>query len=216
VGEYPWRLVTVDIDGTLTIVHGWREIAVAFGRLPAYEGSQRRFAAREIGEDEHLADLLDLATGHTVVEVETVVARTPKLEHITEGIRELHRLGARVALLTHNPPYVTGYYRRTFGFDDEEGVAGPPVVAGVIGPPLSVQADKLGGLRALLTRTQLSPSRVVHVGDGWSDAEVFPRVGGGLALNSTLPEVNHAADVSLRTQDFEDVVTALGRITPRF
>jgi phosphoserine phosphatase len=215
VAGFPWRLVTVDIDGTLTLVHGWREIAAAFGRLPDYESSQRRFVAHEIGEDEHLADLLDLATGHTVAEVQAVVARTPKLAHIADGVGELHRLGARAALLTHNPPYVTQYYRRTYGFDDEEGSAEPPIVDGVIGFPSSVRADKLGGLRALLSRAQLSSSTVVHVGDGWSDAEVFPRVGGGLALNSRFPEVDRAADLSLRTQDFGDVVVALGRMGPR-
>lgn len=215
MGEYPWRLVTVDIDGTLTLVHGWHEIAVAFDRLPAYETSHHRFLDHEIGEDQHLADLLGLATGHTTAEVEAVVARTPKLAHIAEGVRELHRLGARVALLTHNPPYVTGYYRRTFGFDDEEGVAGPRIVHGVIGPPSPVRGDKAGGLRALLARAELSPSTAVHVGDGWSDAEVFPHVGGGLALNSPFPEVNRAADLSLRTKDFGDVVAALGRMNAR-
>jgi phosphoserine phosphatase len=215
VGGYPWRLITVDIDGTLTLVHGWREIAFAFDRLPEYESSRRRFLAHEIGEDKHLADLLDLATGHTVAEVEAIVARTPKLSHIAEGVDALQHLGARVALLTHNPPYVSGYYRRTYGFDDEEGSAEPPIVDGIIGPPSSVRADKLGGLRALLARTHLSRSNVVHVGDGWSDAEVFPEVGGGLALNSAFPEVNRAADLSLRTRDFGDVVASLGRMVPR-
>ena len=58
---FRWRLVTVDIDGTLTRVHGWREIARAFGRDAEYELSNRRFFAREIGEDEHLEDLLRIA-----------------------------------------------------------------------------------------------------------------------------------------------------------
>jgi len=215
VGGYPWRLVTVDIDGTLTLVHGWHEIAVAFDRLPAYERSNRRFFAHEIGEDQHLADLLALATGHTVAEVEGVVARTPKLDHIAEGVRELHRLGARVALLTHNPPYVTGFYRRTFGFDDEEGVEGQPIVDGVLGTPSRARADKRGGLRSLLGRAQLSPATVVHIGDGWSDAEVFREVGAGVALNSRFPEVDHAADRVLRTRDFGDVVAALASLRPR-
>ena len=215
MGGYPWRLVTVDIDGTLTLVHGWHEIAVAFDRLPAYERSNRRFFAHEIGEDQHLADLLALATGHTVAEVEGVVARTPKLDHIAEGVRELHRLGARVALLTHNPPYVTGFYRRTFGFDDEEGVEGQPIVDGVLGTPSRARADKRGGLRSLLGRAQLSPATVVHIGDGWSDAEVFREVGAGVALNSRFPEVDHAADRVLRTRDFGDVVAALASLRPR-
>ena len=215
MGSYPWRLVTVDVDGTLTLVHGWNEIAVAFDRISEYESANRRFFAHEVGEDEHLCDLLALATGHTVAEVEGVVARTPKLEHIGEGVRALHRRGARVALLTHNPPYVTEFYRRTFGFDDVEGVANQPILDGVLGLPRNVRANKLGGLKSLLGRAQLSPSAVVHVGDGWSDAEVFRAVGGGVALNSTLPEVELAADRIVKTRDFGDVVAVLDDLLPR-
>jgi len=120
-----------------------------------------------------------------------------------------------VALLTHNPPYVTEFYRRTFGFDDVEGVANQPILDGVLGLPRNVRANKLGGLKSLLDRAQLSPSAVVHVGDGWSDAEVFRAVGGGVALNSTLPEVELAADRIVKTRDFGDVVAVLDDLLPR-
>lgn len=211
---FPWRLITVDIDGTLTRGHGWRPIAVAFGKLSVLEESNRRFYAREIGEDEHLTNILRIATGHTVAEVETLVDRTPKLDGIAEGLRELHARGARVALLTHNPSYVTQYYRRTFGFDDEEGVDAQAVTDGLIGPPVGVHADKPAGLALLLARADVPPSRTVHIGDGWSDALVFRRVGGRVALNSSLPEVRAAADLALSTEDFRAVVTALDRLTP--
>ena len=215
MGDFPWRLVTVDIDGTLTLIHGWQAIAAAFHRLPDYERTQRRFLAHEIGEGPHLLDLLDLATGHTVAEVLAVVARTPKLDHIATGVEDLHRRGSRVALLTHNPPYVAEYYRRTFGFDDEEGSPDPPIADGVVGPPRSVRADKLAGLRVLLGRAGVPRASVVHVGDGWSDAEVFPHVGLGVALNSPFPEVNRAANLRLNTRDFEELVARLADMTPR-
>jgi len=66
---FPWRLVTFDIDGTLTPVHGWKGIAVAFGHLAEFEETTRQFRAHEIGEDRHLTNLLNIATGHTVAEV---------------------------------------------------------------------------------------------------------------------------------------------------
>ena len=127
---FPWYLVTVDIDGTLTRTHGWKEIAVAFGRLEGFEETNRRFFAHQIDEDVHLADLLDLATGHTVAEVEAVLERTPMLAGIAEGISQLHDRGAEVAVLTHNPTYVADWYRRTFGFDAAEGVAAQAVEGG--------------------------------------------------------------------------------------
>jgi phosphoserine phosphatase len=212
---FPWRLVTVDIDGTLTLRHGWKDLAAAFGRLPAFEDARRRFLAHEVGEDEHLAELLDIATGHTVKEVEAVLALTPTLKGIREGVSQLHERGARAALLTHNPTYVADWYRRRYGFDDSEGVRAQSIEGGRIGPPIDVRADKLGGLRTLLSRMEVPASSVVHVGDGWSDAEVFRRVGGGVALNSSLPEVNREADFALTTEDFRDVVEAIARLRPR-
>lgn len=215
MAPFPFRLVTVDIDGTLTRVHGWREIAVAFGREAAYAAAQRRFLARQTDETEHIRRLLDLASGRTVAEVDEVVAATPKLDGIREGVAELHRSGARVALLTHNPQYITDWYRQAFGFDDAEGVRVPVGPDGRIGPAGDVRADKPGGLAALLARTGLVPTDVAHVGDGWSDAELFPRVAGGVAVNTPLPEVARAADRSVRTRDFREVVRVLAELPPR-
>ncbi len=212
---FPWRLVTVDIDGTLTLGHGWRAIAEAVGRVPDYEASNRRFFAREAGEDEHLVDLLDLATGQPVERIVGIVARTPVLAGIAEGIGALHAAGARAALLTHNPTYVVDYYRAKFGFDDGDGVYVAVDPDGRIGPPRGVRADKPGGLRRLLARLGGDPRTVAHVGDGWSDAEVFRRVGGGVALNSAFDDVNRAADRAVRTRDFREVVRTLGTISPR-
>lgn len=212
---FPWRLVTVDIDGTLTRVHGWRAIARAFGREADYEESNRRFFAREIGEDEHLADLLELAQGRTLSEIETVLAETPKLDGIAVGISDLHRRGARVGLLTHNPGYVVDYYRRTFGFDEGEGIEVPIESERRVGRALAVHADKPGELRRLLERSAIPAREVVHVGDGWSDAEVFRLVGGGIAVNSSLDDVNRAADRVVRTVDFREVVRSLTELRPR-
>ena len=212
---FPWRLVTVDIDGTLTREHGWRRIAAGFGRLPDWERTNRRFFAHEIGEDEHIAHLLDLAYGHSVEEVLALVAATPMLSGIEEGVSALHERGARVALLTHNPEYVGGWYQKRFGFDDFEGTSGQEEFAGILGHPRGIRVDKLAGLERLLLRAGATARGTVHVGDGWSDAAVFPRVGGGIALNTALPDVARAADRSLSTDDFGDVVLAIEALRPR-
>jgi phosphoserine phosphatase len=212
---FPWRLVTVDIDGTLTRGHGWRRIAERFDRVPEYERSNERFFAHEIGEDEHLGDLLELASGRPVAEVLEIVAGTPVLDGIREGVRELRSRGAAVALLTHNPGYVLEWYRTQFGFDDGEGTRGQEVVDGVLAHPRGIRADKVGGLERLLRRRGCPARATVHVGDGWSDAEVFPRVGGGIALNSHLPEVDRAADRVVRTTDFRTVASVIAELRPR-
>jgi phosphoserine phosphatase len=215
VNEPVWQLVTVDIDGTLTKVHGWRVIADAVGRTAEYEATQRRFLAREIGEDEHLREMLDMVEGRRLEEVERALAATPRIEGIADGIRRFHQRGARVALLTHNPPFVCEWYCRQFGFDGYDGTGAQEVVAGVIQAPHDVTADKPAGVRALSARFGVPLPRVVHIGDGWADAVLFPLVGGGVALNSTLPEVNRAADLALCSSDFREVADAVEALDPR-
>jgi phosphoserine phosphatase len=211
----PWPLITVDIDGTLTRVHGWRVIADALGRRPQFERTNRRFFAKEESEDDHLAEMLDIARGRTLTEVEIALASTPRISGIAEGVDVLHRGGGRVALLTHNPPYVCQWYSRTFGFDDFEGTSGQDVVDGIIQAPRGIRADKTAGLRTLVRRARVTMSAVVHIGDGWADATLFPLVGRGVALNSSLPEVEGAADLVLHVTDFREVVSALHGLGPR-
>jgi phosphoserine phosphatase len=208
----PWRLVTFDIDGTLTLVHGWRALAERFGQTAQYERTMARVRAREAGEDETLTALVGIAEGHTVAEVEEVVAGTPKLSRIPEGVARLHERGVLAGLLTHNPAYVTDWYRRFGGFDDAGGMRGSQATAPRIGPPVGVRADKLGSLAEMLVRWRIDPLAVVHVGDARPDAQVFERVGAGVALNAKFAEVERAADLVLRTTDFLEVTEAVLRL----
>jgi phosphoserine phosphatase len=212
---FPFRLVTVDIDGTLTRVHGWRVIARAFGREADFEASNRRFFAHETSEDEHLRALVNLAIGRSVREVETVLAATPLVTDIADSIVELHRLGAHVAVLSHNPSYVCDWYRRTFGFDDAEGMDGAWVRNGQVVDGGLVRADKLSGLRRLEARFGVAPPEVVHIGDGWADAALFPHVGAGVAFNSHLPDVERSADAALHAESFSALLPVLERLAPR-
>jgi len=153
------RLLTVDIDGTLTVVHGWRRIAEAFDRVGDLTSSDRRLREGTIDEDQHLADFLRIVEGRTLTEVEEVLERTPTLTGIAEGVADLRSKGIRVALLSHNPRYVVDWYRQKFGFDDGEGSEGQSVVEGRIGPPDGVRADKIAGLGRLLARLSIPGRR---------------------------------------------------------
>lgn len=215
MSAFPWKLVTVDIDGTLTTVHGWRRIAEATGRTAAYRASNEAFFSRRTSEDAHLGSLLSLAEGLTITEVESLLDSTPKLQGIAEGVASLHRFGARVALLTHNPEYVGRWYLRTFGFDDFEGCSTPPLHDGHIPAPGPVRADKRTGLRRLLARAGTAPGRTAHLGDGWADIPVFLWTGGGVAINPERREVEEAADAVVRSNDFRAIVRVLEGLVPR-
>lgn len=213
--RWPWRLVTFDIDGTLTLGHGWKFLAERTGQVEAFERSNRRFFTREAGEDEHLRELLNLAAGRSLAELNRILADTPKIPGIRETVAALHGRGCRVALLTHNPEYVCEWYRQEYGFDDFEGTYATRLEADRILPYPPVHAAKLAGLGHLLNRARSSSATTVHVGDGWADALVFPRVGGGVALNTRLPEVRSAADVALDLSDLRGLLPPLETLEPK-
>lgn len=212
---FPWQLVTFDIDGTLTRGHGWRFLAERTGQLAAYQRSNDAYFRHEIGEDEHLRELLQLAAGRRASEIESILEATPKMPGIAETVEALRGAGAHVALLTHNPEYVCGWYRRRFGFEESAGLEGGPPAGDPILAPGKLRAAKLEGLAVLLRRFGVPAARTVHVGDGWADVPVFRAVGGGVALNSRLPDVRAAADVAIDLDRLLGLVEPLGRLRPR-
>ncbi len=205
----PWRLATFDLDGTLTLVHGWKAMALAFDQLPLFERTMEGIRSGRATENETLTGLLRIAEGHTVEQVEAVLAATPKLAHLPEGVRRLQDEGIHPALLTHNPPYVTRWYCRYAGFEDAGGMRGDQATHPVLGPPHDIHADKPSALHAMEARYAVVSRQVVHVGDARPDAAIFPLVGGGIALNAVRPDVKSAADLALTTDDFRDVVEAI-------
>lgn len=214
MADFPWRLVTFDIDGTLTLGHGWRFVAERTGQQATFEATDAQYRAHRVGEDAHLRALLDLAVGRSIAEIERLVAASPKIRHIAETVAALHGRGARVAILSHNPEYVCHWYRRAFGFDDADGTPGTRTRGGRIVPYGRIHAAKIDGMRRLRRRAGVPPRASVHIGDGRADARVFPHVGGGIALNAALPEVRRAGDAALTTRDLMDVVPLLERMRP--
>jgi len=212
---WPWQLVCFDIDGTLTQGHGWRFLAERTGRLTEYDTTNRAFLAGRIGEDDHLRDLLNLAVGLERTEIEAILELTPKIGGITATVADLHDRGSRVAILSHNPEYVCDWYRRRFGFDDAAGTPGTRFEGGRVATYGAVRASKELGLSALLERAGADAERTVHVGDGWADAAIFPRVGAGVALNTRMPEVRQAADLALDLTDLRTLPGLLEPLVPR-
>ena len=212
---FPFRLVTTDLDGTLTAGHGWGFLAERLGQRRQFDETQQRFASGGIGEDEHLRNLLAIAEGAPRRVVLRVLADTPRVAGIHEGIRRIHEAGAKIALLTHNPAYVSGWYERKFGFDAADGIAeSPKFRAGLVGPNGDARADKPAALARLRTKFGVAPTEVAHVGDGRADAAIFPMVGLGVAFGARDPLVRKAADVTVEGRDFQRVVDALERHPP--
>jgi HAD superfamily phosphoserine phosphatase-like hydrolase len=204
-----FSLVTFDLDGTLTAVHGWKVIAEATGRSAEFKATNRRFFAGEISEDVHLKNLLDLALGLRLDEVGAILERTPRVHGISETLDGVRARGMRSALLTHNPTYVCDWYLARFPFDDAEGTPGTVVTDGRIVDSGPAIAGKLAGLHSLAARFDLPLSSIVHVGDGAADAAVFEQVGAGIAFNTRLADVERRADAAVRSKSLTAILPVL-------
>jgi phosphoserine phosphatase len=212
MAEFPFRLVSFDIDGTLTVGHGWRYIADSLGRTRAYEATQRRFLSGEQGEDEHLRALLRIAEGLPLERLSPILEATPRVDGIRETVTALVSAGVVPVLLTHNPGYVSDWYVDRFGFAASDGTVGGPsswVRDGRIVGPGELRVDKLGGLDRLLRRFDVPASAAAHLGDSRPDVEIFPRVAFGVAVNPTDPQTAAAADALIRTNDLQEVLPLL-------
>ncbi|MCI4346642.1 MAG: HAD-IB family phosphatase [Thermoplasmata archaeon] len=215
MGDYPWKLVSLDVDGTLTRGHGWKFIAAELGRADEFRRINAEFLSGTKGEEEHLRSLLRLARGHRVDEVEAILERAPKIAGIAETVSALHAKGARVALLTHNPDYVCAWYVRRYSLDGYSGTSITRIHDGRLEDPGPLRPDKLAGLGGLLERWGLSARECAHVGDGRADARVFPYLGAGIAFNSSDPKVLSAADAVVRAENLESILPVLAELTPR-
>lgn len=210
--ETPFRLVSFDIDGTLTLGHGWKFLADQTGRNADYERLHARFADGRAGEDEHLREMLGFAEGLQVDRLARILEETPKVHGIAETTRELKEAETIPVLLTHNPPLIAGWYARRFGFAATDGTLNAPRPAtrdGRVLPSGPIRTDKIGGLQRLLARFGVAPSEAAHVGDSRPDAQLFPLVAYGLAVNPSSPAVAAAADQSVRIDDLREVLPLL-------
>jgi phosphoserine phosphatase len=158
---------------------------------------------------------LDLAVGRTVDELYEILERVPLLDGIRATVDRLHELGIVSALLTHNPTYVCDWYRERFGFDDAEGTEGTVLVERRVTDSGPAKAAKVEGLYRLLRRHRVAAAQVVHVGDGWADAEIFSRVGAGIAINTRFREVERKADAVVRTTTLTDILPLLEQLPAR-
>ncbi|MBX8631154.1 MAG: haloacid dehalogenase-like hydrolase [Thermoplasmata archaeon YP2-bin.285] len=208
------RVATFDIDGTLTLGHGWYCIASLLGRLEEYRRTTSLFRRNKVDENTHLRNLLNLAAGVERVRMDRILEHLPLIDNIGEGVQVLKKAGIRPLLLTHNPPYVCEWYIRRFGFDGFL-CAEQPVVAGIIQRADDARAGKADWIGRYCRRERLPLSQVIHAGDSASDIAVFEVTGGGVAVNTNSRKAIRAADAAVNTTDMMDIVSRMMEISER-
>lgn len=198
------EIVTFDIDGTLTVGHGWYYIAEMLGKKDDYLRSTRLYRSGRIDEREHLNNLLNLAAGRTVDDIAGMLERVPLIDNIAEGVERLKSEGIGSFLLTHNPEYVCRWYSGRFGF--EGYICSSQKVDGkTIRRAESAAPDKLAWLDKFCRARKVELEGILHIGDSASDRSVFIRTGRGIAVNTRDRSIIYSATAYLNTTDMNDI-----------
>lgn len=201
----PFRLCTLDLDGTLIQGTVFLAVAEAFGKGAEVRRLDARYEAGEMTLADNFAAEFDLLQGIAVKEAQAALRASPMwLANIPDGVRDLRALGLQVGLLTDQPRFLAEVAEPTLDpVLCSEGGVGPD---GRIARPVDHKEDKAANLRAWCRAHGVDLAEVVHCGNGANDVPVFERVGLAVAVNPTGPEVARRADLAVEgAKDLREV-----------
>lgn len=201
------KLITLDLDGTLlpddTV---FAAVLRESGKAAEVEASDAAYFAGDISLETCFWQQWDLVKDLTLADCHRALRKAAWLPGISEGVRAMKGLGARVCLLTDQPTILTDYLGR-WGLID--AIASPVTIKE--GHPVAIDAkfDKLANLKDHCAAWGIDLGDVVHVGNGSNDVPVWEAVGQGVAAFAE-PAIAGRADVDLgRITSLMDVVDAL-------
>lgn len=202
-----FRLVTLDLDGTLLATTCFLEVAKAIGKADEVRRLDELYLSGKMGLAENFHAEFGLLAGTPVARAEAALRQGPWMQRIPEGVADLRALGLRVGLLTDQPRVLASLAEPSL---DPVLCSEGGVHEGKLGPPVEYREDKAANLRAWCKAHQVDLETVIHCGNGSNDIPVFERVGLAVAVNPASPEVARRADVALEgVQDLREVARAV-------
>ena len=174
-----WRLVTLDLDGTLlpgdTV---FAAVLRANGHTDDVAASDARYFAGEASLEDVFWEQWEWVRRLSLADCHRALRKAAWLPGIAEGVRQIQATGAKVCLLTDQPSTLTDFLGR-WGLTD--AICSPVEVKE--GRPVSIDArfDKLANLRERLEMWGIGIEEVCHVGNGANDVPVWKASRSGVA-----------------------------------
>ena len=202
----PWRLVVVDLDGTLiTGTTAASHLDDWIGHGPAVKELERRFLNGEITNAEVAAQYGPLYRGIALADARAAVESVPCLDDIVLGTSLLHGRRIEAVIATASWSFAAQALADLWGFDAVRGVElevdpATSTFTGRISRDCEPE-DKIAFVVDRCERLGVGLDEVVAIGDGRSDLPLFSAVGFSVALNAS-PEVQAAASMSVDSQSF--------------
>jgi phosphoserine phosphatase len=219
VGDSRLRLAIFDLDGTLKRARD--PYVYLHKRLGTWEASQAFFSkglAGELEYDEWLRLDAEMWKGVSRATIEQLFRENPYLPGAQHTVRALKRAGVRVVVVSTGLRLHAEQVQAELGLDrvvaneiffDKERVTGR-----------AKAHVPEGGKRQIVIQLQaefgVGPDECLAVGDGTSDADMFPLARVAVAVNPSSEKARNAADLVLDTPDLRPLLARLEEIVPEW
>ena len=208
-----FRLVTLDLDGTLTRERSvWEYIHKQLGKWYGFaEDYQNQFLAGKISYEEFCERDAQVWKGMKVKELLEIVKTVPFHPGANELIHYLRQKGLKLSLVSSGLSLLSDWVHQKYGFDysvsndllHENGL----LTGGV---KIQVYYDeKAEWVRKILNKFGVKPEEVIAIGDSKGDIDMFQMVGFSVAFNSPCCELEKIANVCVASQNLADIIPSL-------
>lgn len=203
------KLIVFDIDGTImTHVSSWQYI---HERLNLWDDLARKYQEQFLAGRISYRKFCELDAAHwkglDVAELREIFEEIPYTENAPECIRDLKKLGYKMAALSTGLQFLADRIKKDLG------------IRHIICNRLTVRNGKLSGgvkinlthgakgtaLKKIVKKYSLKPSEAIGVGDSGGDIPLARAAGYFIAFNSSSKELSQIADYDCQTTDFREL-----------
>jgi phosphoserine phosphatase len=208
-----FRLVTLDLDGTLTRERSvWEYIHKRLGKWYGFaEDYQNQFLAGKISYEEFCERDAQVWKGMKVEELLEIVKTVPFHPGANELIHYLKQKGLKLSLVSSGLSLLSDWVHQEYGFDysvsndllHENGL----LTGGV---KIQVYYDKKAKwVRKILKEFGAKPEEVIAIGDSKGDIDMFQMVGFSVAFNSSCYDLDQIATICVPSRNLADIIPRL-------
>ncbi len=208
-----FRLVTLDLDGTLTREPSiWEYIHKRLGKWYGFaEDYQTQFLAGKISYKEFCERDAQVWKGMKVGQLFEIVKAVPFHSGVDELIYYLKQKRLKLSLVSSGLSLLSDWVHQRYGFDysvSNDLLHKDGILTGRV--KIQVHYDKKAEwVKKILKKFEVKPEEVIAIGDSRGDMDMFQMVGFSIAFNSSCLDLEKIATVCVPSQNLADIIPKL-------
>jgi len=209
----PFRLVTLDLDGTLTREPSiWEYIHKRLGKWYGFaEDYQNQFLAGKISYEEFCERDAQVWKGMKMEALLEIVKTVPFHRGVDELIQYLKQKGLKLSLVSSGLSLLSDWVHQKYGFDysvSNDLLHENGILTGRV--KIQVYFDKKAEwVEKILRKFGVKPEETIAIGDSKGDIDMFQMVGFSIAFNSSCLALEEIANVCVSSRNLADIIPRL-------